>query len=133
MDTNTPPLKCSKAHCKTLIPAGGQFKQCTPCRNRQKDLSKTYRDRRRAATTTEAITSTGKKRTREDGPCDEEQPPRRLRLDTPANVPENAHVVDDDESDDPQYGESVKEVCQLPTYTEHKLITHLISVANRLC
>jgi len=96
-------------------------------------FQKTHHDRRRAAATTEAITSTRKKRTREDGPSDEERPPRWLMSDTPANVPENAHVVDEDDENEPQYGETVKEVCQLPTYTEHKLITHLISVANGLC
>jgi len=92
LDENSPPKKCAKAHCKTLIPVGSPYKQCQPCRERQRGLSQQHRARQKASDATNA--SAGSKRAQEGGQLSEARPIKRAR------AVECEGTTDDTESDE---------------------------------
>jgi hypothetical protein len=97
MDNNPPRKICSKGHCKIILPSGTQFKQCDTCRERERQLQKASRARKKAAN--EKITPVGRKRPREAGQAPDERPARRARSNG-AEDARNAHDPDQDEDDD---------------------------------
>ena len=74
---SSPPKKCGKSHCKTLIPASSRYKQCQSCRERQRGLSQRHRARQKAFEA--ACVLTGSKHAREIDQTSEARPPKRAR------------------------------------------------------
>src|SRR6266581_99659 len=110
MDENTAPKKCSKQHCKMLIAANGQYKQCDACRSRQRNLTKTHHARKKASAG--ADVPTGSKRAREDGPSPEERPQTRTRSKVPSSNVENAAEIDESDDDEPFGQGAIQIVCE---------------------
>ena len=111
MDNNSPTKKCTKLHCKTLIPADGQHKLCDICRKRERNLKQLGRARAKAAK--EVKETTGKKHARENGQVDEERPAKHTRSDVPGELLINTVDFDEDEDDGLPFGDSENTVCSL--------------------
>jgi len=68
---------CSKGHCKIILPARSQYRQCDACRERERQLQQASRARKKAAN--EKITPVGQKHPRETGQSPDERPAQRAR------------------------------------------------------
>jgi len=77
LDEYSPPKKCGKSHCKTLVPASYQYKQCQSCRERQQHLTQQHRARQKVSEAVRVLT--GLKHAREDDEALEERQPKRVR------------------------------------------------------
>jgi len=95
LDENSPPKKCTKSHCKTLIPASSKYKQCQSCRERQQGLSRQYRARQKASAAVGV--SAGSKRARDGGKASEGRPAKRARPGEHERTSENTESDDDDD------------------------------------
>ena len=111
MDNNSQTKKCTKIHCKTLIPADGQHKLCDICRKHECDLKQLGCACPKAAK--EVKETIGKKHAQESGQVDEEQPAKHARSDEPGKLLINMVDFDEDEDDGLPFGDSENMVCSL--------------------
>ena len=124
MDNNPQTKKCTKPHCKTLIPAGGQHKLCDTCRTRERDLK--WLGRARAKAAKEAKEMLGKKHAREDGQANGERAARRARSDEPGELLINTVEFDEDDDDGLPFRDSENTVCLLVLVNICILVAYLL-------
>lgn len=127
MDNNSQTKKCTKPHCKTLIPAGGQHKLCDTCRTREHDLKRLGRARAKAAE--EAKEMQGKKHAREDGQANGERAARRARSD---KLLINTVEFDEDDDDELPFRDSENTVCLLVFVNICILVAYLLPGSHEL-
>jgi hypothetical protein len=97
MHNNSTPKICSKGHCKIILSTGSPYKQCDECRERERQLQKASRARKKAAAA-HSIIYVGQKHPR-DAPAEQspdERPGRRTRFNDVEDV-EDVYESDEDE------------------------------------